>query len=54
MVLNKLDLLPHLQFDLPKFLDCARRVNPRLEVVQVSALTGQGLPEWYAWLESRG
>ena len=54
MVLNKIDLLPHLQFDVARFLDCARRVNPRLEVVQVSAVTGEGLPDWYAWLESRG
>lgn len=50
MVLNKVDLLPHLRFDLEACLGYARRVNPSLEVLQVSATTGQGMDAWLDWL----
>jgi hydrogenase nickel incorporation protein HypB len=50
LVLNKIDLLPHLQFDVDAFLGHARRVNPRLEVFQVSATQGDGLETWCDWL----
>jgi hydrogenase nickel incorporation protein HypB len=52
MVLNKIDLLPHLQFDVARCIEGARRVNPSIEVIQVSATTGEGMPEWLAWLEN--
>ncbi|MGZ5132238.1 MAG: hydrogenase nickel incorporation protein HypB [Caldimonas sp.] len=51
MLLNKVDLLPHLDFDLARCVDAARRVNPAIEIVEVSARTGQGLDQWLAWLE---
>jgi hydrogenase nickel incorporation protein HypB len=51
MILNKVDLLPHLSFDLEKCLGYARRVNPRIAVMQVSATRGDGMAEWLAWLE---
>lgn len=51
MLLNKCDLLPHLQFDLEFAIACARRVNPALEVLQISATTGAGMDAWLAWLE---
>lgn len=41
MLLNKVDLLPYLDFDVAKAIDCARRVNPAIEVLQVSATRGQ-------------
>ncbi len=50
MILNKVDLLPYLNFDVDKCVDFARRVNPKLEVMQVSAASGQGLDAWLDWL----
>ena len=51
MLLNKIDLLPYLRFDLQRCIADARRVNPAIEVLQVSATTGQGLDDWLAWIE---
>ena len=53
MLLNKTDLLPHLQFDVQRCIDAARRVNPAIEVIQLSATTGQGMPAWLDWLAAR-
>jgi hydrogenase nickel incorporation protein HypB len=53
MLINKVDLLPHLDFDLARTIEYARRVNPRIEVLLVSARTGEGLPAFYAWLAKR-
>ncbi|MBL8324077.1 MAG: hydrogenase nickel incorporation protein HypB [Rubrivivax sp.] len=50
MVLNKVDLLPHVDFDIPRCIDYARRVNPGIEVLLVSARTGTGMPAWIDWL----
>ena len=51
MLLNKIDLLPHLEFDLERCIAYARRTNPGLAIICVSAQTGEGIPEWLAWLE---
>jgi hydrogenase nickel incorporation protein HypB len=51
MLLNKIDLLPHVEFDVARSIDYARRVNPGIRVIQVSATRGQGVDEWLAWLE---
>ena len=53
MLLNKADLLPHLEFDVSACIEAALRVNPRMQVMTVSARTGEGLPEFYAWIELR-
>ncbi len=50
VVVNKIDLLPHLDFDLDRFLTNLHDVNPRAQVVQASARTGAGVEEWCAWL----
>ena len=50
MVLNKVDLLSHLDFDVARCIDYARRVNPGIEVLLVSARTGTGLDAWVDWL----
>ena len=50
MLLNKIDLLPYLSFDVERCIDYARRINPKLEVLQVSATTGVGMERWLAWL----
>jgi hydrogenase nickel incorporation protein HypB len=51
LVLNKIDLLPHLQFDVERCLAHARQVNPGIEVIQLSATTGAGMDTWLAWIE---
>jgi hydrogenase nickel incorporation protein HypB len=51
MLLNKCDLLPYLSFDVDKAIDYARRVNPKIEVIRISATTGEGMAEWLGWLE---
>ncbi|GGB78676.1 hydrogenase nickel incorporation protein HypB [Marinobacterium zhoushanense] len=53
MLLNKIDLLPHLDFDVEACIDYARRVNPDIEVIQVSARSGEGMEAWLAWMETR-
>ena len=50
VVVNKIDLLPHLDFDLPQFLANLADVNPRAEVIQASSRTGEGVDAWCAWL----
>jgi hydrogenase nickel incorporation protein HypB len=50
MVINKIDLLPHVRFDVQRCIEAARRVNPAIEVLQLSATTGEGMNEWLAWL----
>jgi hydrogenase nickel incorporation protein HypB len=50
MVLNKTDLLPHLDFDVPRCIENARRVNPAIEVLLVSAKSGQGMEAWLDWI----
>jgi len=52
MLLNKTDLLPHLDFDVAACLENARRVNPGIKVLQLSAKTGEGMEGWYRWLRA--
>ena len=51
-VLNKIDLLPHLDFDVALAMANARRVNPGLRFFLTSARTGEGLDAWFAFLRS--
>jgi len=53
LLINKLDLLPHLQFDLDKCREYARRVNPDIEIIELSCYTGEGMDSWYGWLRQR-
>jgi hydrogenase nickel incorporation protein HypB len=50
MLLNKCDLLPYLQFDADLAEANARRVNPKLTVIRVSATTGEGMDAWLGWV----
>src|SRR5450830_32522 len=50
MLLNKVDLLPHLNYDVQAAIAFARRVNPTIQVLQVSATTGEGMDQWLAYL----
>ncbi len=49
-LINKIDLLPYLDFDLALCKDLAHQVNPQLIFFEVSAKSGEGLPAWYQWL----
>ncbi|MET4037384.1 MULTISPECIES: hydrogenase nickel incorporation protein HypB [unclassified Bradyrhizobium] len=53
MLINKIDLAPVLDFDLAKTIDYARRVNPKIEVLTVSARTGEGFATFFAWIRKR-
>ena len=52
-VLNKVDLLPYVPFDVERAIDNALQVNPDLRFFQTSALTGRGLGEWFDFLRSQ-
>jgi len=52
MLLNKTDLLPYLTFDIQQCIAHARRVNPDIRVLQVSATSGDGMEAWYRWLQA--
>jgi hydrogenase nickel incorporation protein HypB len=54
MLLNKIDLLPYLDFDVERCVEYARRVNPAIRVLRLSARTGACMEEWIGWLEQRG
>jgi len=53
LVLNKIDLLPYVPFDIDAAADNARKVHPGMEIVKVSCLTRSGLHEWMMWLGQR-
>ena len=52
-VINKLDLLPHVSFDLAQAKANARRVHPDMEILETSCTTQAGLEQWLGWLERR-
>jgi hydrogenase nickel incorporation protein HypB len=52
LLITKIDLAPHLDFDLQSCLDNARRIRPGLETLCVSARSGEGLPAWIDWIEA--
>ena len=51
MLINKIDLLPHVTFDMECCREYARRANPDIEILEVSATSGTGLSGWYEWIE---
>ncbi len=53
MILNKIDLAPHVDFDADKAIANARAVNPDIVVFRVSARTGEGLSAWYDWVRTQ-
>ena len=54
VVVNKIDLLPHLDFDLDLFLSNLTSVNPRARIILASARSGEGVEEWCDWLAGQG
>jgi hydrogenase nickel incorporation protein HypB len=51
LLVNKIDLLPYVQFDVEAAIGHARRVRPGIEALRVSATTGEGMDAWLGWLE---
>lgn len=52
MLLNKCDLLPYLTFDADLAIENARRVNPNIKVIRISATSGEGMEEWLEWIKA--
>ena len=50
MILNKTDLLPYVNFDVARCSELARRVNPGIQILPLSATTGAGMQAWLDWL----
>jgi hydrogenase nickel incorporation protein HypB len=53
MILSKIDLLPYVPFDKTAAIGYARRINPEIQVVELSAMTGAGFDGWMEWLQQR-
>lgn len=53
LIMNKIDLLPYVPFDIARAREYARQTHPGMEILEVSCTTGQGLEQWIAWLDKR-
>ncbi len=53
VIINKADLLPYVDFDLEKSCSYARSVNPGVNILPLSATTGEGIQEWYDWIATQ-
>lgn len=51
-IINKIDLLPYLKFDIEKLKENAKKVNPHIQFFEVSATTGEGISKWYEYLKN--
>jgi hydrogenase nickel incorporation protein HypB len=52
-IINKIDLLPYVNFKVEKAKEYARKINPNLEIIELSCTSGAGLETWYDWLKSK-
>ena len=50
-IINKIDLLPYVKFDVAKAKSYARRINPTIQFIELSCTSGEGLSMWYEWLK---
>ena len=53
LLINKIDLIDYVDFDTQRVIADARRLNSNLEIIQISAKTGQGMETWYNWLSKQ-
>ncbi|MDR1529924.1 MAG: hydrogenase nickel incorporation protein HypB [Burkholderiales bacterium] len=51
MLINKIDLLPYVDFDVEQAIAYAQQVNPNIKVIRISAVIGDGMDEWLNWLK---
>ena len=52
VIINKTDLLPYVRFDVEKCINNIRKINARARILQISALTENGMDQWLKWLET--
>ncbi len=52
-IINKIDLLPYVPFDMEKVKANAKKINPSMEILELSCTSGEGLQSWYEWLKSK-
>ncbi|MCF8284491.1 MAG: hydrogenase nickel incorporation protein HypB [Sphingobacteriales bacterium] len=52
-VINKIDLLPYVKFDMDAVKANAKKTNPNLEIIELSCTSGEGMETWYNWLKSK-
>ncbi len=52
-IINKIDLLPYVPFDIEKVKANAKKINPSMEIIELSCTSGEGLQNWYEWLKSK-
>jgi hydrogenase nickel incorporation protein HypB len=50
VLINKIDLLPYLKFDVQAFSRTIKRMNKKVKIIQISCTTGQGIEQWVSWL----
>ncbi len=53
VIVNKIDVAPYFTFDLDKFKQNVAMRNPNAKIIPISALTGEGMDEWYEWLKEQ-
>jgi hydrogenase nickel incorporation protein HypB len=53
MLVNKIDLLPYLNFDLDQCKTFARQANPQIQIIELSCHSGTGMQQWYDWLAEK-
>jgi len=51
MIINKIDLLPYVDFDIERCINYAKQVNPEIQVIQLSATKGENFTQWTQWLK---
>lgn len=52
MIISKMDVMPYFDFDIAKVTEYVRRRNPDIQIIPVSATTGEGMEDWIKWLET--
>ncbi len=53
MIINKIDLLPYVDFNMDKCVEYAKQINPNLIIIELSATKGDGLSEWVQWIKAQ-
>lgn len=53
LLINKVDLIPYTDFNIAKVRKDSLSINPRLNIIEISAKTGKGMEPWYGWLKER-
>ena len=53
LLINKMDLLPYVDFNVEKMREECLKINPHLEIIEISCNTGEGLPSWFNWLKDK-